>query len=364
MAQMVTFNSDYLVGLRQLINHHYRSEDLRSLCTDLGLDYDRLPGDTKLLKVNTLLKQYDRKGQLSDLIISLRNKNPEVPWPETPIMKQPHGYSKRNGSKREPRSVLQYHLDKLKRQLMSKDLLPSQPGSAEREQARVMTLKTLLRLDRHRKRELVQFLWKSGLINGDEPVINLSGANLSKIDLSWTNLTQANLQNVNLERADLSLANFQEANLSGANLRGTLARAQFLGADLVKADLRESNLAGARLTKANLAGAALRLADLSEALLDHANLVGADLRLANMRAANLSNAYLPWANMRLVNLRDAVLDGADLNSVDLRGSEVFSEQLKNVANLNNTKLPRNRRFNYRLPGQPSENSAAIGQTTP
>ena len=359
MAQITTFNGHFLVGLRQLINRHYRPDDLRLLCTDLGLDYDHIPGDTKLIKVNTLLKQYDRTGQLADLIIGLRDKNPEVAWPEIPFKKQPQGYDKRNGSKHETRSVLQYHLDKLKRQLKSKDLLPSKPGSAEREQARVKTLKTLRRLDRHRKRELVQFLWESGFITGDEPVINLSGADLSKIDLSWTNLVQANLQNVNLEGADLSLADLQEANLSGANLRGVLARAQFVGADLVKADLRESNLAGAKLTRANLAGAVLRLADLSEALLDHANLVGADLRLANMRAADLSHAYLPMSNMRLVNLRDAVLNGTDLSSVDLRGSEVFSEQLQNVASLNNSKLPKNRRFNYRLPGQPSNKSATV-----
>lgn len=357
---MTTFNTNYLVGLRQLINRHYRLDDLRLLCTDLGLDYDRLPGDTKLLKVNTLLKQYDRTGQLADLIIGLRDKNPEIPWPEIPILKQPQEYSKRNGSKRERRSILQYHLDKLKRRLKSQDLLPSQPDSIEREQARMMTLKTLRRLDRQRKRELVQFLWESGFITGDEPVINLSGADLSKIDLSRTNLTQANLRYVNLERADLSLTNLQDAKLSGANLRGVSARAQFVGADLVKADLRESNLAGARLTRANLAGAVLRLADLSEALLDHANLVGADLRLANMRAADLSDAYLPWANLRLVNLRDAILNGADLSSVDLTGSEVFSEQLQNVASLNDSKLPSNRRFNYRLTGQPADKSSVIG----
>jgi len=359
VAQMFTFNTHYLVGLRQLINRHYRQDDLRLLCTDLGLDYDHLPGDTKLLKVNTLLRQYDRSGQLADLIIGLRSKNPEIPWPELPIMKQPQGYSNGNGSKGESRSVLQYHLDKLKRQLRSKDLLASEPGSAEREQARLMTLKTLQRLDRRRKRELIQFLWESELINGDEPVINLSGADLSRIDLSWTTLAQVNLRNVNLARADLSLANLNDANLSGAILRGASARAQLVGADLVKADLRESNLAGARLTKANLAGAVLRLANLSEALLDYANLVGADLRLANMQAANLNNAYLPLANMRLVNLHDAVLNGADLSNVDLRGSEVFSEQLQHVASLNNSKLPRSRRFSYRQPDQPSQNSATV-----
>jgi len=59
----------------------------------------------------------------------------------------------------------------------------------------------------------------SGLINGDQPLVDLSGAdltdtNLSGLDLSTVNPSGADLRGTNLSGADLS-----DANLSGADLR-------------------------------------------------------------------------------------------------------------------------------------------------
>ena len=342
---MINQNNRYLGDLRQLINQYYRPDELRLLCTALGLNYDHLPGDTKLLKVNTLLRQYDHSGQMAELLLGLRSQNPDVHWPEIPVSRRPQDRLRSNGAKHEPKSILQQHLNELKRQLLNNKLSSSQPGSDVRKNASELTLETLHRLDNQRKKELVLFLWETRMIIGPEPMIDLSGADLCKVNLSWTNLYQANLSRVNLSRADLSLANLQEANLSGANLRGASLRAHLVGADLVGADLRECNLSGARLAEANLAGANLRLANLSEADLVGANLVGADMRLANLHAADLSEAYLPWANMRLVNLRGAAFREADLSGADLRGAEMFADQLKDAANLENTSFSNGRGFN-------------------
>jgi Pentapeptide repeats (8 copies) len=76
-----------------------------------------------------------------------------------------------------------------------------------RELARAWTVTALRNMDPSRKGVLIQFLYESGLINNDHPVVDLSGADLSNVDQS---------------RVTLSNANLSGANLSGANLFGAL----------------------------------------------------------------------------------------------------------------------------------------------
>jgi uncharacterized protein YjbI with pentapeptide repeats len=71
----------------------------------------------------------------------------------------------------------------------------------------------------------VQFLYESGLIAKDHPILTLSGADLGEADLSERTapsgaVLRTDLRGANLSRADLRGANLHEANPTGANLSG------------------------------------------------------------------------------------------------------------------------------------------------
>src|SRR5829696_3273787 len=124
-----------------------------------------------------------------------------------------------------------------------------------------------------RKRILLIFLYDSSLINKDNPILDLNGANLIGADLSETYLNWAYLRG---------------ADLFGANLRG--------------AKLRGANLSGASLQEAKL-----RVADLSGTILQETDLQVADLKLANLIGADLSGALLNWADLGGANLKKSNL---------------------------------------------------------
>jgi uncharacterized protein YjbI with pentapeptide repeats len=118
-----------------------------------------------------------------------------------------------------------------------------------------------------RRKTVLQFLYESGLINKENPVVSLRGANLREADLKELNLSGADLSgadmfgiqtmrygpegkgidlsDANLSSADLSAADLGKADLSGANLSGTV-----LGSLLCDADLSNADLSGADLRRA------------------------------------------------------------------------------------------------------------------
>jgi hypothetical protein len=130
--------------------------------------------------------------------------------------------------------------------LINKPLRQASPGDNLSTVVRAQTLSVVEGLDPDRKRILLLFLYESGLIYRDKPVVSLAAADLREANLREANLSSADLRRVNLNRAIL---------------RGTV---------LMGADLR---------------GAILHKADLSGALLNGASLSGADLSRADMRGA-------------------------------------------------------------------------------
>jgi len=54
--------------LRHLIVTHFDSDEIESICFDLGIDYDSLPGDSKLKKVIELIEHCARTGRIVELI--------------------------------------------------------------------------------------------------------------------------------------------------------------------------------------------------------------------------------------------------------------------------------------------------------
>jgi uncharacterized protein YjbI with pentapeptide repeats len=116
--------------------------------------------------------------------------------------------------------TLQAYLDGMAQLLTDKDppLHRAQVGDSLSTVARARTLTVLARLDGQRKRSVVQFLYESGLISADRPVLDLSGADLSGADLRVANLRGATLRGADLSGADLSEANLSEAGLIKADL--------------------------------------------------------------------------------------------------------------------------------------------------
>jgi uncharacterized protein YjbI with pentapeptide repeats len=222
--------------------------------------------------------------------------------------------------------ALQAYLSQMSTLLLEKDLRNSEEDSEERTLARARTITVLGRLDTSRKTAVMQFLEEARLVrevDGREPVIALTGANLSGANLSGADLNGAKLSEADLSAADLSAADLSEADLLAANL----SLANLGDASLAQADLRLANLRGANLLETHLARADLNLA----------NLRGVDLRLADLRdanliGANLSNADLTDANLSGAPLWSADLSEANLSGADLSGAEgITNEELEQQA---------------------------------
>jgi uncharacterized protein YggL (DUF469 family) len=99
--------------------------------------------------------------------------------------------------------VLDAYIDQMIQLLLEKNLKASGPGSDIREVARIHTLTALRRLNTTRQRIVLQFLDEAGLIQQANPIINLSGIDLSGIQLSRTNLSIN--QTVDSEAAIISI---------------------------------------------------------------------------------------------------------------------------------------------------------------
>jgi uncharacterized protein YjbI with pentapeptide repeats len=137
--------------------------------------------------------------------------------------------------------ALQAYFDQMSTLLLDRDLRSSTEDNATQESkeartlARAQTLTVLGRVDSSRKSQVLQFLDEANLIrsvNGKDPIVALSRADLSDANLRYANLHDAHLSDANLSNAWLRDANLILADLSGA--------------DLSDADLSDANLSDAK----------------------------------------------------------------------------------------------------------------------
>src|SRR5829696_309696 len=155
--------------------------------------------------------------------------------------------------------ALQAYLEGMGNLLLDEGLLTSQEDEEVRTLARARTLTILGRVDGARKRSVVQFLYESQLIEKDQPIVRLSGADLSGADLRGADLRVADLRRADLRRAvlfgaDLSDAVLFDADLSDAFLGGAdLSDARLGGADL--SDIRGVTPEELEATAFSLSGA-------------------------------------------------------------------------------------------------------------
>jgi hypothetical protein len=68
--------------LRKQLNASFDIEELKTLCSDLGVDYDSLTGEGKAAKVRELIAYYDRRGTTDELIMAAYRLRPnQRRWP-------------------------------------------------------------------------------------------------------------------------------------------------------------------------------------------------------------------------------------------------------------------------------------------
>jgi uncharacterized protein YjbI with pentapeptide repeats len=125
-------------------------------------------------------------------------------------------------------AALQAYLSEMTILLLERGLHESVPGDEVRTIAHIRTLAVLSDLDKRRKSFVLQFLYEAGLINKDNRIIDLSGANLDGIrligqdlrgiDLSGTSLGGSSFRNADLRGANLCDVDFELAFLLGARL--------------------------------------------------------------------------------------------------------------------------------------------------
>jgi uncharacterized protein YjbI with pentapeptide repeats len=150
-------------------------------------------------------------------------------------------------------ATLQSYLDKITELLIKSPPLSEKSPETDKVVARSRTLTALSTLNGERKGTVIRFLYESGLIRGEKPVVDLNEANLREIVL-----TRADLHGVNLKRAKLSDAQLAETNLTDADLSDAdLSQANLKGAILHGVKLPRANLTGAILTDANFHTSAL-----------------------------------------------------------------------------------------------------------
>ena len=80
--------ANYIYELRRLIDLGFNVTELKTLCLDLGLDYDHLAGEQKQAKINELILYMGRRGLLATLRDVLVTERPNFDWPQVPNAEQ------------------------------------------------------------------------------------------------------------------------------------------------------------------------------------------------------------------------------------------------------------------------------------
>jgi len=70
----------YLSRLRSTLETRFDEGELRTLCFELRVDYDDMPGLGKAGKARELVAYLGRRGRISDLVITGKHSRPDIPW--------------------------------------------------------------------------------------------------------------------------------------------------------------------------------------------------------------------------------------------------------------------------------------------
>ncbi|MCB8982042.1 MAG: hypothetical protein H6657_31950 [Ardenticatenaceae bacterium] len=77
-------NTNYLTQLGTLLKLSFSLDDIRTLCLELGIDYDDVSGEGKPAKLRELLLIMGRQNRLPELVAAAQNERPYITWPDVP----------------------------------------------------------------------------------------------------------------------------------------------------------------------------------------------------------------------------------------------------------------------------------------
>src|SRR5690242_16481601 len=78
---MMQYDQATLRVLRQDFTNHFDEEGLKTLSFDLGVDYDSLPATGKEGKARELVKYFQLRNRLPELVEHSRLARPDIEWP-------------------------------------------------------------------------------------------------------------------------------------------------------------------------------------------------------------------------------------------------------------------------------------------
>jgi hypothetical protein len=81
---MTTDSSHYLSDLHKQIDQLFNLEEVRTLCFDLGVDFDNVAGEGKSARIRELILQLARRDELQSLIDLVRQERPRAVWADVP----------------------------------------------------------------------------------------------------------------------------------------------------------------------------------------------------------------------------------------------------------------------------------------
>lgn len=81
---MTTDSSQYLAALHKQIDRVFNLEEVRTLCFDLGVDFDSVRGEGKSARIRELILQLARQERLQELIDLVRLQRPRTEWADVP----------------------------------------------------------------------------------------------------------------------------------------------------------------------------------------------------------------------------------------------------------------------------------------
>ncbi|MBK7181184.1 MAG: hypothetical protein IPH82_29060 [Chloroflexi bacterium] len=87
---MKEYTAEYLSLLREKLTQSFNKDELITLCTDLDVNYDDLPGDTLSAKARELIAYLERRDHLEELLALCAKLRPNVKWRGRSTKKKGH----------------------------------------------------------------------------------------------------------------------------------------------------------------------------------------------------------------------------------------------------------------------------------
>ncbi|WP_420631758.1 tetratricopeptide repeat protein [Candidatus Leptofilum sp.] len=74
----------FVAELQRQIDYSFNLAEIKTLCLDIGIDYEHIAGVSKLPKIQNLILHMAMRGQADDLVRACHRNRPRFSWPEAP----------------------------------------------------------------------------------------------------------------------------------------------------------------------------------------------------------------------------------------------------------------------------------------